>query len=359
MNGEAQYVADSFLIERAFQVFAELENGKGPISKYAFDLGSVIGSLGESIKSFVQSQIHGQDEGGVTRTVLNFLAPAVFFRLHPVLGILVTGAQLFGFDLYSIYQRIINAISPKIQSGQQVSAQEINDIAKQSIPTTSVTASDDLLESLRALHKEGSLTKEGVSSWQAANKANPFIPPKGAHPLLRAFSFLGPQRGGSLIVGILVWFLKTVLLSAGLLAVGGAATSVLGLGTETPKQEEKKQDAIETQPVAMPISTPAPNSVGSWNYKPNKGDIWIEDLHGQQPHERLLQWTIESYPDLNQYKDIIVRTPSFWNVIRNISQNWRPGQQQLAIPEPYKTRNEILALFINDVYGMVNQTRGT
>jgi hypothetical protein len=369
MDGEIQYVADTFLLERTFQILAELEEGDGPLKKYAFDLTSVLGSIGNSIKTFVGGQIHGKDSGGAARTVVNFLTPAIFFRLHPLLGILVTAGQLFGLDLYSIYQRIVGVIKPSLESGQPVSAQQINDVAKASIPAegagaqVAATASNDFLYPLREFQDKGQLTKEAIRSnlsrtWQAT----PYVPNRNASPLIRMFSFLGPRRGGSLIVGILVWFLKTVLLSAGLLAVGGMAASALGAKPSQPAQTTQAPTpttpAGTAAPPAQPTISITPTGAGGYNYRPKKGDIWVENLAGQQPHERLVQWAIESYPDLYQYQDIIVRTPSFWNVVRTLSQNWRPGQQQLVIPEPYKTRDEILKLFIPDVIRMLNQQRG-
>lgn len=365
-KADIQYVADTFLLERTFEVLAEMEEGDGPLNKYAFDLGSVLGNIGNSIKQFVGSQIHGQDSGGITRTVVNFMAPAVFFRLHPLLGILVTAAQMFGFDLYTVYQTIMGAILPKLRVGQPVSAEEVNQAGKSALPQgqAMAAAADDLLAPLRALHNDGHLTKEGVGGFQAANKANPFVP-SGKSPLLRMFSFMGPQRGGSLIVGILVWFVKTVLLSAGLLAVGGVAANALGLGgqgqrgTPTTQIQPQTQQRYQMQWPQGGAGVPAPTGAGNWNYRPNKGDIWVENLNGQQPHERVLQWAIESYPDLYQYKDIVVRTPSFWNVVRGLSSDWRPGQHQWTIPEPHKTRNEILAMFVPDVFRTIQQQRGT
>lgn len=359
MDGEAQYVADTFLIERTFQVLAELEEDDGPLRKYAFDLSSVLGGIGQSIKTFVGGQVHGQDSGGIARTVLNFLAPAVFFRLHPILGILVTGAQLLGFDLYSVFERIVNAIKPLIQKGEPVTAQQVNDAAKSAMPQA---PSEDLLEPVRSMHNEGMLTKEAVGNvWQSANRSNPFMPDQRTSPLLRMFSFLGPQRGGSFIVGILVWFLKTVLMSAGLLAVGGVAAGALGLGSGSMggSPQTQTQEAVPASDMAQhtnpAIRMPAPSPVGNLNYKPNPGDIWIEELGGGQPHERVLDWALESYPDLYEYQDIILRTPSFWSVVKEVSKKWRPGQSQMEIPDPFKTRNEILAIFIPDVYRMIQQ----
>ena len=371
MDGEIQYVADSILLERTFQILAELDESDGPLKKYAFDLGSILGSIGNSIKSFVGGQVKGKDEGGTARTVVNFLAPAMFFRLHPLLGILVTAGQLFGLDLYSIYQKIVGTIMPVIRGGGKVSAQQINDVARSAIPAAAPMAaagSDDFLYPLRELQKKGKLTKEGVRGTLSREWRNqPFIP-KSRSPLIRMLSFLGPRRGGSIIVGILVWFLKTVLMSAGLLLVGGAAASALGAKPIAAEPAAITAPAGPGAGRAAPggaaptptpsMAVPAPTGAGSINYRPNKGDMWVEDLRGQQPHQRVVQWAIDSYPDLYQYQDIIVRTPSFWNAVRAITNTWSPGHTQLVIPEPYKTRNEILSLFIPDVYRMINQQRG-
>jgi hypothetical protein len=361
MDGDIQYVADTFLLERTFQILAETDASDGPLRKYAFDLGSVLSSIGNSIKTFVGGQIHGQDSGGVTRTVVNFLAPAVFFRLHPLLGILVTAGQLFGFDLYAIFQSIVGAILPKIRSGQPVSAQEVNQAGQSAMASAggapmAAAASDDLLYPLRELHQNKMLKEavgyRGTSAWNQ----QPFMP-QGNNPLLRMFSFLAPNKRGSLIVGILVWFVKTVLMSAGLLAVGGMAAGALGLtgGPQAGSATAPGTGGAPPATVGLPAGVPAPTGAGSYNFRPNSNDIWVESLGGQQPHERVLAWTIESYPDLNQYTDIILRTPSFWNAVRGISQQWAPGQEQLVIPKPYKTRQEIMNLFINDVWRQVQQ----
>jgi len=388
MEGDIQYIADSYLIERTFQILAEYEEEGGPLKKHAFDLSSMLGGIASTIKSWVGSQIHGQDSGGITRTVVDFLAPAVFFRLHPLLGLLVTVAQLFGYDLYSIYQKIIGVIMPKIQSGQPISTQDINEAGKAAIPpapqggdaaggagdTGFATASDDLLAPLRALHSEGTLKKnltKNAVGWGSSSSgfagqwgAQSFMP-QNSNPLFRMFSFLAPASRGNMLTGILVWFLKTILLSAGLLAVGGAVAGALGYnpgggaasggGAGATPSAGGTPSAGAAPSAAGAGMRPAPTGAGSWNFRPKANDIWVENLNGKQPYEQVLEWTIASYPDLDEYDDIIMKTPSFWNVVRGISQDWRPGQQQLVIPPPYRTRDELINMFINDVYRQIQQ----
>jgi hypothetical protein len=345
MEGDIQFVADSFLLERTFQILAEAERGDGPLRKYAQDLGSLLETLKGGIQSFVQQNIDTSSPGNTAKTVINLLAPAVFFRLHPVLGVLMTVAQLFGLDLISIYQRIVSLITPTLQSGQQITAAQVNDAAKAALPNVSDSEVTAGLDILYDLHKNGDLEailrKDAVQNQQS--------------PLVRMFSFLGPRRGSSLLVGILSWFIKTILMSAGMLAVGGMVASVLGLHpTGTAGQDA--QNSTQTGTVTAPgVKIPASTGAGSWNFKPKPNDLWVENIDGEQPYQRVVDWAIESYPDLSQYQDIIVRTPSFWNVVRGLTGEWRPGQSQWVIPDPYKTRNEILALFIPDVYRTIQQ----
>lgn len=361
MEGDIQFVADTFLIERTFQILAEAEQGEGPLRKYAQDLGSLLGTLKGGIESFVQQNIDTSSPGGTARTVVNLLAPAVFFRLHPILGILVTAGKLFGIDLYSIFGKIAGVVTSLIQKGQPVTAAQVNEAAKAALPTpTEVTA--ELLDSLYDLHKNGELEailkKEAVSS-------NPFAEffgqqtTKNESPLIRMFSFLGPRRGSNLLVGILSWFIKTILMSAGMLAVGGMAASALGFHpTGTAENSRNSGSQTGGQSALTPaagVNVPAPTGAGAWNFRPNPNDIWVEYLNGDQPYQRVVDWAIQSYPSLNQYQDIIVRTPSFWNVVRGLTGDWRPGQSQWAIPKPYKSKNEILALFIPDVYRTIQQ----
>lgn len=326
MRGDIEYIADSFLIERVFAGFEK------DFVKEA-QLASVLSGIGDSIKSFVGSQIHGEDSGGITRTLVNLLAPATFFRLHPLLGMVVTAGQLFGIDIYNVFQRIMGAVSPMLQSGQPVPPDVINDAAKSAIgESTATTAS-----LLAPLSKVAVFGRSRSSSTES--------------PLVRMFSFLGPKRGGNILVGIIAWFVKTVLLSAGMLAVGGTVTKALGFepGQKAPAHH---QSGYTT---GTPSFNTGPNQSVMYDYRPNPNDLWIEDLDGQEPHERLLQWVSEGYPDLYQYQDIIVKVPSFWQAVRGISRNWTPGKSQMSIPQPYKTRNDILSLFMNDVFNEIQK----
>jgi hypothetical protein len=360
MAGEIQYVSDTILLEKTFRVLSEFNDGN--INKYAFDMGSLLSGIGENIHSFIGSQIHDKDSGGITRTIIDLLAPAVFFGLNPVLGFVVAFAQeAFGFDMYSVYQKIHDAIIPDVEAEKPISADKINNIAKSAIPNTDEEETDeqhadDLLYPLRALEENGQLTKEALGR-------RSFYSSKDTRfkPLQSLLEVIGKRKGMSFITGIIAWFLKTILLSAGLLIVGGVAAKALGFGvkqqnttTTQPEQTNTQQPQQNTQQPTQ-MSIPAPSGAGAYVYKNKPNDIWVENLNGRQPYEMILQWALGSYPSLYQYDNIILNTPSFWNAVRSVTENWRPGQSDIAIPDPYKKRDDVVSLFINDVFRNINQ----
>jgi hypothetical protein len=374
MHGEIQYISDTFLLERFFTVLSENDD---PIKKYALDLQNILGNAYNSIVQTISGQIEGKDSGGVLATVINFLAPAMFFRLHPLLGGIVTGAQLMGFDLYSILNNIASPIITKLRSGQKVTPQEVNQLGQAAIPgesgETALQASDNLLDPLSEL-----LVKEAAGGGIADSwKSQPFAP-QNTNPFYRMMSFLSPMRRGSLLVGIIVWFIKTVLLSAGLLAGSSAIAQFFGanvgnnglFGANTvnkeksesvnvvqPEATEETVPALYVQPIAQPeaVKKDIPTGAGSYIYRKNKDDIWYETLEGRQPHEMIMEWAIDSYPTLSQYKDIILRTPSFWNAVNIVTSKWPPGQNQIVIPEGFSKRDDIVNMFVDDVYRQINQ----
>jgi hypothetical protein len=355
MNADLQYISDCFLIERLF-------SDKTQIRKQA-DLGSMLGGIGGSIKSFIQSQISGQDASGIIRTILNFLSPAIFFRLHPVLGMVVTAAQLFGFDIYGVFESIISRISSSLQQGTPVAADEINSAAKSAMGGSgggdAMQQTASLLKPLYELEKTGQLDKiiktAKPSATSGAWSQNQFVPGGNTHWFYRMFSFLAPAGRKNILAGIVVWFVKTILLSAGLLAGGGAIAGMFGAkppgqtkdqATQPPVQETQQQSAQQIF---------RPTGAGRIVHRPNPNDLWIEQLNGENPGERILRWLYESYPDLYDYNSIVVNNPTFRNVVNHVGQTWESGKNQWAVPAPYKTKDEILGMFVNDVFANIQR----
>ena len=351
MPGEVQYVADTILLEETFQVLAEF-NQPG-MEKYAFDLASILPSIGNEVSSLVGGNY------STPRKVVDLLVPGIFFGIHPLLGALVAVAEHFGYDIVSVFEKIKSAILPDIEAGKPVDPAKINSVAQAAIPAVSDVPptqeepaqeedqADDLLYPLRAMRDNGQLTKEAIGAgYVARNRA------EGGwlNPLKGLLNLFSARRKGNIIVGLLVWFLKTVLLSAGLLAVAGVV-----LPKHTP-DGQASTPGVASQ-INSDVNKPAPTGAGSYAYKTQPGDLWIEDLAGRQPQEMILQWAIQSYPSLSQYRSIILNTPSFWNAVRSTTEKWRPGQGDVSIPDPFKKRDDVVNLFVDDVFRSINEGR--
>jgi len=346
MSGEVQYVADTILLEETFQVLAEF-NQSG-MNKYAFDLASILPSIGNEVSTLVGGNY------STPRKIVDLLVPGIFFGIHPLLGVLVTVAEHFGYDIVSVFNKIKSAILPDIEAGKPVDPAKINSVAQAAIPEVPDTPpespeeegqADDLLYPLRAMRDKGQLTKEAIGTgYIARNRA------EGGwlNPLKGLLNLFSARRRGNIIVGLLVWFMKTVLLSAGLLAVAGAVLPKHEMG-----QSATTPGASASAPVQSDVNKPAPTGAGAYVYKTQPGDLWIEDLAGRQPQEMILQWAIQSYPNLSQYRSIILNTPSFWNAVRSATEKWRPGQGDISIPDPFKKRDDVVNLFIDDVFRAV------
>lgn len=354
MPGEIQYVTDTILLEETFQVLSEL-NQSG-IEKYAFDLASILPSIGSWVSSHTGEQFRNEPNS-ILRTISDFVVPGIAFGIHPLLGALVSVAEYYGYDLASIYDKIKNAILPDIEAGKPIDPAKINTVAQSAIPNLpdeppgppeEENAADDLLYPLRAMRNNGGLTKEAVGAgYIAKNRA------EGGwlNPLKGLLNLFSARRRGSIIVGLLVWFLKTVLLSAGLLAVSGAV-----LPKNNPITGQAPQTPIGTANVNK-VDKPVSTGAGEYLYKTQPNDLWIEDLAGRQPHDMILQWALQSYPILSQYRSIILNTPSFWNAVRKTTEKWKPGEVDISIPDPFNKRDDVVNLFIDDVFKAISEGR--
>lgn len=349
MKNNLELLAEDLLIEKFFNHISvnSLLVKEAQVSM----ISSILSPIGDSLKQFVSGQTAGKDNKEIIKTIVNFLTPAVFFKLHPILGIVAAVASsVFHFDLYGIFEKIINTIKPSLEKGESVSASTINNAAKSAMPDFSDEASvndkisSNLLYPLIELEEKGLLEKKAF----VKSSANAF------ENILKG---LGRKKGSSVIVGILVWFLKRFLLAAGLLAAGAAVVYNLKPSkeegkSETVKEEKPYQYSAETSVTKV---VPKSTSKGSKLYKINPGDVWIENIGNKKPFEVILNWVFESYPDLYQYKNIILNTPSFWSTVNDVSAKWKPGQMRVEIPDPFKKRDDVLNLFIKDVFDKINK----
>jgi len=340
-SGEIEYISDSLLIEK----IALLDSA---LYKEASITDQIFSGVGSSVSSYVKSKIDSSSTGSIIKSVANFLAPGVFWKIHPVLGVLYTIGSMSGYNLTGMLSSITSSIMPKLTSGEKVTPEEVNQAG---LAQSGLSASADLFKDLRDLEKTGSLIK-------SAQKAQPLggsmLGTPGAPLLHRLFGFLGQKKKGagkSLMLGFIVWFVKTILLSAGLLAVGGAAKSIVtndkDQGTTPVGTPNNDAPATRATPVA---STSALKQSGSGQvfHANDEGTAWYVPVIGKDITDTLLGWAGEIYPELSEYEDIIVNTPSFKRARDLLNKEYERGKDFVLVPPGFNRRIDIINQFAGD-----------
>lgn len=346
--GDLQYIAETRIMEKVIRLRAPLERQAGVLDL----IGSSLGSVAQQIQQHVLSDIDTSSTGSLVISVLKLLEPALLFRRYWLLGLLDGVAQAMGFSLTDIVVKMVSFIKNMLMGGQPVSVSDIHRIGSSMIAAESGSAADDIyrdaFDVLQDLDNKGQLFKFAAGP-------------------LSVFRSLGRFRTYSLLVRIVGWFLKTILLSAGLLVGGGIVAKTLGLSKQKPTEEKKEPLAFEQeaptpgagmvrQPsVVLPISVmPSvsglhPSGRGE-EYHPNDDHTaWIVPVYGSVK-DTLLGWTVEIYPELRGRENIIMSTPSF-----NRMANVLSGQldyrtpNYLMMPRGVNKRIDIVNTFINDI----------
>ena len=354
MKGDIEYFADTVLLEKMFSIIAITDNKSSIITKTAFDLSSMLSPLKSAIVSGVGSQV---DTASPLSSVVNLLAPGILFKLHPAFGIIMTAAQMFGFDLVSIFTKVADLVKKALLSGKQLTTVDINQMAQQAAPELSSTAGEDLFVGIRHLEKHGGLFK--AAGWFGSSKK----PTDSTSAFLRMFGFLGKEWKGKFLLGFVTWVLKTVLLSAGLLVAGAAIKGMLTPSkpaTQTNPNLPTAQQQTPNQPLspknpASVIKEPRPSGSGAVPMRNVPTDNWVVMLEGRKPSDIILAWLLQSYPDLNEYKDIINNSPAFWSAVKRFTKNWPVGQSSLVVPPEFNKIDDILNLFVHDIYLEINK----
>jgi hypothetical protein len=325
MNAEIEFFSDTLIMDKMMKIIAIHDCAL--VKEASFDVSSFL----EGIKSGVQSQV---DKSSPVESVVNLLLPGALWKISPIFGLLATGAELAGFNLFSIWRDITQPIISKVQAGEKITPQDVNEIGQQHI---SANASFENYTSINVLSEMdrnglislGSIKTGSGKSWFGTIFGNLLGSDTSPGKTKARFSIL------NFIIGILTWTIKSILLSAGLLTIGGGIMGLLGKKPQGPgtQNEQAEQNEQSNQPS---------DSSGS-------SGTWIVPLEGQTPPEMLMEWATDKFPALQGHEDEIDQTPAFWNTVREITKDYRPGQSQIQIPPQFKTPQDILSKFVPDV----------
>lgn len=319
-------------------------------------------SIGDSVKSFFHEHFHNFDEvpGGYATSFVSLLAPAVLFRINPLFGILATIADQFGLNFEYLVKKIGDALKPKIEAGEPITPEEVNQIGE-SIGGVSATA---FLNGLNWMVKEA----RRYGSSYSPEMEIPFLSGGDSDSILgKIFGNLGKQKGKRMIVGFIVWLVKTALAGAGLLAGGELVGKMLGhqrrdrireeeaatqAPSETSAPEVHNESTTEThtespEPV---ISHPDVKKMVDEAYHGSQ-KMWLVPLVGNGSIADTLRiWTLDLYPELNQYEDIdqkIMICPEFRSTAQLLATQGQKFNGKLVMPAQFTSRQQVVDRFID------------
>ncbi len=389
-SGEIQYLADTLLIEE----LCALEFG---LTKQASVL-SMLGGIAGSIKDQVKQQVNTDSPEGAVGGVLNLMAPAVLFRLHPIIGILYLIGTSFGLDITSIFNKIMSLLKPKLEKGISLSPEEVNSIGKSVVaaevgPISAAASgfSDDMLEHLRTIKVSDLRVKnaQDISSFLSSltgyektknqtlpNKIPWLVGESGASPIQKIFGDLFASRSTGkakwLLGGFIIWIIKTVLAGAGLLAVTGAVSRVLNPTSNTSNKvntsvqtnvnnessaenvspETSVNNLAETTSTALTQASNGlkPSGRGEQIFPNDETHLWVVPIINGSIVSTLLTWVVDIYPELESKQQEVLQTHAFQKVVNILQKNYHSSSpNSVTVPKPFTSRKQIVDLVVPEL----------
>ena len=348
---ELQYLSDTILIERLASDPELLKQ-----ASLFQDIG--FGSIAEKVKKFAKENIRADAPGGYVGSIVSLMAPAIMFRIHPVLGIAGAAAHVLGFDMVGIVKSIMGALLGQINSGESISLSDVSSLGKGAISgeVGDISEADDMLFPIREAFDITAQKRH----WGHQGKLpkTPWGREKGAPLLKRIFGNLSRARGKWLVGGIIIWFLKTLLVGAGLVAGAGLIKSVVtpddkpAIETTSPEAGTAYQQPTKVKPYVAPkrLDPFTPSGNGQQHFANDANNVWIVPLINRSIDTTLLLWAKDVYPELEGREFEIEMSSAFDAAVRKLKRNFvakQPGS--LIMPIGLHTRKQVVDLFSRDV----------
>lgn len=258
------------------------------LTKRAGVVDELFSGVKPQVESYVKSNIDDSSTGALAKSVLNMIKPSNLYNVHDLLSALYLAAKKYNFPIVGIINSVYNSVSNKIISGQKILPEEVDQ---------SVIATASLSE-LRKLEKQGALLRTA----RMGKFSQDYRGVQGANIMDAILGSISKDAAEVIVAGFVVWFVKTILGAAGF----------LGTGDHQVKEEAGTQ---------IPLV---------------QGSV----------ERTVLSWVPEFYPDLSGYEDIILNTPSFRSVVRELSGS--VSNSSLILPDNFNKKSSI-DKFIADV----------
>jgi len=292
-------------------------------------------TIASSIISEVKASVFPDPSpSGIAKSLGEMLVSGALFKIHWVLGVAYTAANLLGLDLVEEGKKILNSI---ISSGKTASFASID-----------VAGKVMLLSFLRTASPNTAILRYGWGRKGASDEAR----------MWQLFKGLAQKGRGStlkrLIVAIFIYAFKAILIGAGLI---GGAHLLSSIFTGNEQQKEPAEEVIEQpapeQPAKPEYTIPELETRPASRAKQfinDRSHPWIVPLVNGSVEQTVLAWALlpdSGYPDkFSGYEGIIVNLPSFRNVVDKLKNNFNartPGS--LLMPMEFKSRSQVVDKF--------------
>lgn len=367
-NHNLQYINETLILEELNQLEFGLNKKAGILE----DLGlpEVASTVYNYVAGFLKNL--SKDSDGPGELVLSLLVPGVLFRIHPLLGIFWSIAKAIGFDIESVFTDVRNAISGKLSNNEQVSPDELTGIAQNSVSKQAGPYVKTNFNDFNSFIKTAQRSRDFLSWLDSGERTQsgqslPKIPwLRGEGGIVgRIFGQLFQKGPGGvrtakwLIGGVIIWLVKTVLLSAGMLMGAGALVSFVKNRNDKTDKTESRQEISENESTSKyeenehdALKTYSPPSL-------QKEKLVVPMGNNQTIEDLLISWIKDLYPLIEKFdvfdKDIVIKeVPSFMYAVSLFS-NERilkyEGQKVITVPEQFSkpVPKQVVELFIKDV----------
>jgi hypothetical protein len=341
MNANLSYLADCLIVEAYIK-----EEGLETTAQ----LSGLMGSIGDYLKSQF-------NKDHPVASILSFLGSGLLWGISPKLSILYSLAQAFGVNFTGLWESLGGVIERIVgfhkTNGEPMPANDAESIieqgAKSALQSNLGEMDEDKVQELAQ--------QAGLIKTQSFN--DPRI--KKFAKQIKTAGIFGRSRGGfmGLFLRVIVWLVKTALISLGFMGAVGAARHFFG--ADKPKEEEESgpnQHASFQQTSSpllhkLPISSTAPSDIFT-AHRNDMSSTWIERFDINDIDNEIMDWIISAYPQLATMKDKIEETSAFKSVVNLFQQrNSRgAGVGITTIPRPFQRKIDIIAPivsgFLND-----------
>lgn len=343
-------------------------------------LSDVMSGITDSLKNYFGSKVDPNDRAG---SVINMLAPGVLAATFKVLGFTKLGLlfglamSFFDIDVKGILTSIWEKLKDALGGGKKVTPQEVGGIVQSAVQQHDKPATEqEAAKAEQTLQQKGAtkairdarIVKMAILETQNIGfekvaQIRRRTPSSSASDFFSMFGNKKVETTGTL-TRVLSWIFTVILFSTGLMVGADAIKHYLGMDNAidgTGKPAGQSSISVPSSQSADPAPATHVATQTKFKLQPNLNDpprntgqdIWAESVANDKASidSMVLLFAKQVYQGINGLDNIIRATPGFQVVTDRIEDfnHSSAGNALVAIPPYFRTKKQIVDLFIDDV----------